>query len=180
MVNRRHNGFCLGLSILILLAASPLAFSQSAGGGASSTAAASAPAKPVGTEIAPGVVLQLRELKRTPRNTLVLKFNVKNNTAAAYKMETYYAAPAKAKGDESGGREFSAIKLVETATQKEHTVMVGSDGHRICSRGSVLPKVLKPGESFTYWAQFEDLPLGVTSVKVVFSNPPIAQVLPIT
>jgi hypothetical protein len=168
--------FC-SVFIPALLSFSLPAWSQSPLESESASSEAPAPAKPPAVEIAPKVALQIKELKRTQKNTLILKFSVSNNSAAAYDMLKLYTIPSGVKG--GADREFSAVKLVETEEQKEHAVMAGGDNRPICSRGSILPKSIEAGESFTYWAQFEDLPFYVKKVKVVFAKLPVSQIVAI-
>ena len=130
-------------------------------------------------ELAPKVLVLVKDLRRTRQNTLVLKFSVKNNSGDLFELEKYYRLISKGAEDEPDLREITKVSLIEKETGKELQMMSTSSGNCICSHGEDLPDHIKPGESAGFWAQFPMPLASVKEIAVSAFGAPLIEAVPI-
>lgn len=117
-----------------------------------------------GIDLAPGVRLEITELKRIGPNLVTMTYIVTNGTDARINMASWGIAEYGSRGGS-----FNGIKLLDYQNGNVHPVIYDAGNNCRCSYGG--PNI-EAGASKSFWAEFATPPGDVDKIGISFKNAP--------
>ena len=113
-----------------------------------------------------GLRIEVVDLKRSSGDTLTLRFNLINDSGAAFKPGEYYFGDYKGYVNQDGDN-LGAINLIDPVGKKKYFVVRDADKNCVCSTG--LPSI-NTKSSAALWAKFPAPPGDVKKIGVVIPH----------
>lgn len=123
----------------------------------------------VGTDLAPGVRLEITNLQRVGPSLVTMTYTITNGTNEVFDV----GSPGISGFDGT----FDGIGLLDYQNGNVHPVVKDADGRCRCSKGS---KRMQAGASQSFWAEFAAPPADVVKIGISFTNAPPIYGVPIS